>query len=330
MSRPILSIKLKIVVTFAVAFIVMVGLLATTGYLMILLETRVVLFEQVSRLEEKVQDLRRDEKNLFLYQDRNFGRRTLSSIEEIRSILESNGEDFDRVFSRAKMLTFSTQLLEYERAMSEYLDADAERVEVKASKSQAELTIRNIGTHLLTYAESIAQQKRTNIWKTIHTVNRLQLAQALFVGVGLLLFGGLILGKVVHPLKVLQDHAYRIGQGDFSEIDSPSQEHEIDEVYKAFNRMARDLQKREMDLDHARAGNLGSRVTLPEGIANDLNGSLSRLRSNCQSLCQDTGTPDEEAKRKSCIAIAEEVDKLGAIVRGLLERGNERETVRKS
>ena len=329
MSGPILSIKLKIVVTFAVAFIAMVGLLATTGYLMGLLETKVVILEEVSRLEEKVQDLRRGEKNLFLYQDKSFGKSALSSIEGIRRILESNRGDFERVFSREKIHIFTTQLLEYERAMSAYLDADAQGDGVGASKRQAEQArIRDIGTQLLMFAESIAQQKRRNIRKSIRTVNWLQLAQGLLVGVGLFVFGGLILGKVVHPLKLLQEHANMIGKGDFSEIDSSPQEHEIGDVYKAFNRMARDLRKREMGpVRSSHPASVGTRLA---EAAHELNSSLSRIRSNCRILSQDIGIPDEDPKRKSCQAIAQEVDKAEVILQDLLELSREKDTAEQS
>ncbi len=329
MSRPILSIKLKIVLTFAVAFVVIVGLLATTGYLMRLLETRVVILEEVSRLEEKVQDLRRCEKNLFLYRDKDCGQRTLSSIKDLQRILAANKEDFERIFSREKILTFSRQLQHYERAMSEYLNTHVQGGAVSESKLEAEQTrIRDSGTQLLMYAESFARQKRRNIRKSIQTVNRLQLAQGMFVGVGLLLFGGLILGKVVHPLKLLQDHAYRIGKGDFREIDPAPQEHEIGDVYKAFNRMARDLRKRETDL--LRSRHLASLGTLLAGVAHELNNPLSNIRSTCQILIEDMGNLDEEFQRKSQTAIIEEVDKAGVIVRDLLELSRGKETIQES
>jgi two-component system NtrC family sensor kinase len=327
MSRPILSIKLKVILTFVFAFVVIVVLLATTGYLMQLLQTRVVILEEVSRLEEKIQDLRRYEKNLFLYHDMNSGQRTFSLIKDAQRILASNRAEFERIFSQDKIQTFAKHLQQYEQAMTDYLNVDSQRGSESNSKSKAEQTkIRETGSRLLMYAESIAKQKRRNIRKSIRDVNRLQLVEALFVAVGLLFFGGLVLGKVVHPLKSLQDHAYRIGKGDFREIESPSQEHEVGDVYKAFNRMTRDLKKRETDL--VRSRHLASLGTLLAGVAHELNNPLSNIRSTCQILAEDKGDLDEDFRRKSELAIIEEVDKAGVIVRDLLELSRGKENVK--
>ncbi len=324
MSDSALSIKLKIILTFVGAFVVIIGLLGTTGYLMQLLETRVVILEEVSRLEERVQDLRRCEKNLFLYRDADCGRRALSLIEGIRGILASNQDDFETAFTRKRIQGFERQLKSYEQALSEYIPSEAAKAGIGTPKNKEDQNrIREIGAQLLVFVESIAQQKRRNIRKSIRLVNRLQLAEALLVSVGLLIFGGLVLAKVVHPLKLLQDHAYRIGKGDFSQIESPPQELEIAEVYNAFNRMTRDLKKREEDLLQSR--HLASLGTLLAGVAHELNNPLSNIRSTCQILIEDDGNLDDEFIKASRVSIIEETDKAATIVRDLLElsRGKE-------
>ncbi len=324
MSQPILSIKLKIVLTFVVAFIVIIGLLVTSAYLMRLLQRRVVILEEVSRLEERVQDLRRCEKNLFLYQEKDFGLRALSAVKDARRILAANRQEFERIFSQRRMETFNKRLQDYERAMSEYLTAEVAGGGVAKTQSVAEQKrIRDIGTRLLTYAESIAKQKRQNIRKTISVVNRIQLVQALLAGIGLLVFGALVLGRVIHPLKSLQEHTERIGKGDFREIEAHPQELEIAEIYKAFNRMARDLKKREEDL--LRSRHLASLGTLLAGVAHELNNPLSNIRSTCEILVEDIGTVDQEFQRTSLSTIIKQVDKAGNIVRDLLELGRGKE-----
>jgi signal transduction histidine kinase len=324
MSQPILSIKLKIVLTFVVAFVVIVGLLITSAYLMRLLQRRVVILEEVSRLEEKVQDLRRCEKNLFLYHDEDCGQRVLSALKDTRRILDANKREFERIFSLEKIDAFSRRLKEYEQAMSAYLKTLVDvGVSVSKDSTGERKKIRDIGARLLAYAESIARQKRHNIRKTISVVNRIQLIQALLAGVGLLIFGGLVLGRVINPLKSLQEHTERIGKGDFREIEAHPQEHEIAEVYKALNRMARDLKKREQDL--LRSRHLASLGTLLAGVAHELNNPLSNIRSTCEILLEDTGSVDEEFRRQSLETIIAQVDKAGNIVRDLLELGRGKE-----
>lgn len=329
MPRSILSIKLKIILTYVVAFAIIIGLLVTTQYLMRVLETRVVVLEEVSRLEERILDLRRYEKNLFLYHDKEWGQRALSLLKDAERILASNRRSFEHAFSPESIEAFSDGLKEYQRAISAYLTPGSgvgAKPEPKPDSRQDR--IRDIGTRLLKYAESFAKQKRYNIRKTIKVVNSLQLAEALVVGLGLLVFGGLVLGKVVHPLKSLQDHADRIGKGDFRELETHPQEQEIAEIYKAFNRMTRDLRKREEDL--LRSRHLASLGTLLAGVAHELNNPLSNIRSTCQILTEDMGKLDEEFQRKSQIAIIEEVDKATVIVRDLLELSRGKEIVTES
>jgi hypothetical protein len=101
MSRSILSIKLKIILTYVMAFIGVIVILATTGYLTRLLETRVFILEEVSRLEERIQDLRRCEKNLFLYHDEECGRRSIRLIKSAKQLLAANQDHFERFFRKS-------------------------------------------------------------------------------------------------------------------------------------------------------------------------------------------------------------------------------------
>jgi two-component system NtrC family sensor kinase len=220
---------------------------------------------------------------------------------------------------------YKERLEEYRKLMSRYISVSKEKSghPVVVSKADQE-KIREIGASLLHDSESIAKQKRESIRRTIKVIDRLQLIQALFVGVGLLVFSALVLGKVIHPLKSLQDYAYRIGQGDFREIESPPQEQEIAEVYYALNRMTRDLRKREEDL--LRSRHLASLGTLLAGVAHELNNPLSNIRSTCQILSDDMGKLDEDFQRISYSSIIEEVDKAGVIVRDLLELSRGKET----
>jgi signal transduction histidine kinase len=246
-------------------------------------------------------------------------------MEDIDQILAINKQSFDKAFSSVRMESFSSDLKKYKKVMSDYRVKYVSASPALNSSLEVEQTmIRDIGARLLTFVEEIAKQKRQNIRKSITVVNNLQFVEALFVAVGLVFFGGLVLNKVVHPLKLLQDHAYRIGKGDFSEIESPPQEHEIADVYAAFNRMIRDLKKREQDLLQSR--HLASLGTLLAGVAHELNNPLSNIRTTCQILLEDDDTLDHEYVRASRQSIINEVDKAAFIVKDLLQLSRGKET----
>jgi two-component system osmolarity sensor histidine kinase EnvZ len=119
-----------------------------------------------------------------------------------------------------------------------------------------------------------------------------------WTGIALLatVLGSMAIASFINsPLRELSFAASRIRDGEFdSRLDENTMTHEIREVNKGFNRMARELAKVEED-----------RAVMLAGISHDLRTPLARLRLEAEMSVQD-----DEARRN----IAADIDQLDAII----------------
>jgi two-component system, OmpR family, osmolarity sensor histidine kinase EnvZ len=131
-----------------------------------------------------------------------------------------------------------------------------------------------------------------------------------WIGIALLatVLGSMAIASFINsPLRDLSFAASRIREGEFdSRLDENTLTHEIREVNKGFNRMARELAKVEED-----------RAVMLAGISHDLRTPLARLRLEAEMSVQD-----DEARRN----IASDIDQLDAIIDKFMDYARPGET----
>lgn len=238
------------------------------------LETRVKEGVAVSTFQEDIQEMRRHEKNFFLY-------RAADELTEARA-LAARVEA--RRGSEAAVLAAVARNEELEalgRALSRYRVL----VDRPAIDRQAEAAIRAVGHDISERGERLAARERAALVETLR-----QSRHALFWSVGLVALlavaGGQLLYRAVgRPLRNLEAQLEPLAEGRFQSFAQVSEDREIVSFTAALNRMLEELElRRRQVLQSEKLAALG---TLASGVAHELNNPLGNISGACQILVEE-------------------------------------------
>lgn len=325
MSLYPLSIKQKIIWSCAIVSVIIAGMIVATFYLTGFLQTKIAILEEVTKLEEHVQELRRSEKNLFLYRDPSYGKKALFILEDVQRILNAKRKNFGAAASVKATDVFQDHLNDYVRYLSEYLDLFSAGREGEGREIGADLEekIRNSGSHLSGYAETRSKRERSDIEQTMTGVRSIEFGQLVVFGAVMVGFWVLVIRKVILPLRALEEHTAEIAKGKFAVIDYPSNEPEIGKVFDSFNRMSEELRERQRQL--VRSESFAALGTLVAGVAHDVTTPLSTIRLHSEVLLEELEGLTELADRdraffdKKLNGVIREADRTLKIVRDILQ-----------
>lgn len=325
MNTAFFSIRHKVIIGVGAVYLFMAATIMGSYYFMRQLENKVGILEDVSKLEESVLEVRRFEKNYFLYHDSQSLRTVDYHLARVTQLLDKNGEIIQTLTSKSATPAFTKDLREYERLIAECSEL-ANRDLCFASpeeRNQREAEIRSIGTRMADFANGIAQRKRTSIKGIVQTTVKLLILGLAVVGLGLGAVGGFLYTKVMRPLKLLEESTNKIARGEFEPIENLPPEREIRDVYNSFNRMAVRLKEREGQLVQSKK--LASLGTMLAGVAHEINNPLSNISSSCEILLEELDEADREFQNTLLRKVLEQVDKARNIVLNLLEFSRSKE-----
>ncbi|MEO5375935.1 MAG: ATP-binding protein [Alphaproteobacteria bacterium] len=282
--------------------------------------------ERIAQLFDAVMEVRRFEKNLFLYGQPGDHDEVIRYLADSRRLATDNRPLLTGLVTDADIDHFLGGLDRYERMLIErtHLPATA------TDRQPLDLAIRAQGKDLVTEAEAMVRQQRTAMQRYLdherHTLIVFGLVLALVVAVA----GQILARAVAQPLGAIEHSIARMTeQGSHEVIPVPSRDSEIVSLTNAFNHLLRELEARRREL--AFAEKLASLGTLISGVAHELNNPLSNISTSCQILAEDLEGDDVAFKREMLDQIADQTVRAQRIVQSLLEysrhRNLEREAV---
>ena len=185
------------------------------------------------------------------------------------------------------------------------------------NRQQIETNIRNLGKKFTDIAEQAYKDEKKKIKHLLGTTGYiLFFSVVIFICLGVF-FATLLARDIVKSLKILEDHTKRISRGDFMLAPVGVKDQEIKSLLEAFNRMTRELRMHQRQL--VQSEKLASLGTLLSGVAHELNNPLSNVSSSAQILAEDLNELDERFKQDLISQILEQSDRARDIVRTLLE-----------
>lgn len=330
MTMANLSIRYKVAVSVGVLYLFMAASVLGSFYFMHALEGKMSYLEDVSKLEESVLEIRRFEKNYFLYGDQQSLKTALYHLTRVKELLDRNLAKIEALSSKQSVAAFRQNLDEYAKLVS--LCANEPPGKICPSGPEARLDYetktRRVGASIADFAEGVIFQKRQSIKETIRTTVQLQLLAFALVAIAITVTGALLFSKVLKPLRRLEESTEDIAKGYFEPIENVPPEKEIREIFDSFNRMAMQLKTREEQLVESKK--LASLGTMLAGVAHEVNNPLSNISSSCEILLEELDEADPEWQKMLLKKVLEQVDKARGIVLNLLEFSRNREFMKES
>ncbi len=261
----------------------------------------------IAAFQETVQEMRRHEKNYFLYRapaDRDAARRLAANLE---LQLQRDRAVFADIARVEELASLARALTNYRRQFEGGDDLD-------------EGAVRGIGHDILSHSETLAQRERTILSGSVRQ-SRHTLLWSVGVLVLLALVGGQVLYRVVgRPLRQLEVQLEPLARGRFRSFTMVSKDREIVSFTQALNRMLEELDlRRHQVLQSEKLASLG---TLASGVAHELNNPLGNISGAAQIALEEIEALPEPARSdlKAWLQqIDEETERARQIVRTLLD-----------
>jgi len=276
------SIRRKISFGFY-SFAATIAVLAMLAYSdMFYLEQRIQAGVPVHDFLNAVLELRRYEKNHFLYATRENFDTARSFAQSARDILEREQPAFVALSGQRTAREADSFLQRYAEQLEAYGSPGPEDA---VRREQLQVSIRELGHRLVEIADSMSRSERTAL---AAAVNRSQwmlvsaVALIALLGIGAARFFS---RAAVEPMTWLETRLAAIGEGRFNQVAPATRDQEIVSICRAINRMLSEIEVRNRHL--VQSEKLVSLATLVSGIAHELNNPLSNISSSCQILMEE-------------------------------------------
>lgn len=317
------GIRKKITFGFYLLLTLMVGSAVLTYGIVKRVEKKVAFGEVVEDFFNATLELRRFEKNYFLYrQEKDFQENQLY-WQKSKDLFENNAVALRLAVSALELEQMGRVIEDYNRNMAQlhahYLDIAPRADYPGAGRTQEKLEeqLRATGKELTEFGERTRGVVKNKVKTLLKTTQSILLASMVCLFVFALTIATLLGRKVVNSLKLLEGYTKRISQGDFVEIGVGESEQEIRSLLTAFNRMTKELQMRQHQL--VQSEKLAALGTLLSGVAHELNNPLSNISTSAQILGEEIEEDNVKFKKNLISQIEVQSDKARDIVRTLLE-----------
>lgn len=322
------SIRLKIRVGYYALVAVMIGASFVTFTELSFLEKKILFGEVISEFFDTTLEIRRFEKNYFLYEQRTDYAENLGYVTKAQELLANNREGFSVIATPEQLTGLVHGLEDYRNLMEQYEQQNAKNRSQKLGfdgheKVKLEGYIRKAGKDIITVAEDISRTERTSLQTVLNNTRRTLIFFIMLLAALMILFGQALARVIVKPLKLMEKSMEAISDGSLENVVIASNDREVLSLARAFNRMLRELELRQRHL--VQSEKLASLGTLLSGVAHELNNPLSNISTSGQILLEELEHDDLGHKKELLAQINDQTDRARNIVRSLLEFSRQRE-----
>jgi signal transduction histidine kinase len=323
--QPMDSLRQKIIFGYYAIGALIVGLSLFAFVELRLIEGKVLAGERISEFFDATLEIRRFEKNYFLYRQSADAAENAAYVATAQRLLRDNFSDFSSLTEMVRVTALRDALGRYSVLMAEYVRMP----ETGSTQGDAlESLIRKTGKEIVTVAEEIAGLERKALQSSLKR-HRLSLIVSIALLIVLVAAIGQVLSRMVAlPLQRMEESMEAVANGKRDQIDIPSADREIISLTHAFNNMLQELEMRQKHL--VRSEKLVSLGTLLSGVAHELNNPLSNISTSCQILIEELDSADPDFKRELLAQIDEQTGRARNIVRSLLDFARDREFKRET
>lgn len=268
------------------------------------------LVERFGDLFNDVLEIRRFEKNFFLYRNPKSLDENLHYLSKVEQFSNDNSSEIERIAGKD---TFSRFLVTLKKYRTSILSYKQEENSLPASPNE----VRSQGKDLVDFANNLLKTKRRNI----HSIIR-RTSAAPFIFFGIVLFFQIIvlhfLSRLLKPLFLIKHTTEKVASGDFSPISYETHSRdEISDLIHAFNKMAKELETNQEALVQSRK--IAAIGTFSAGIAHELNNPLNNISLTAETLLEESSENLTPEAKELILEIINQTDRASEIVKNLLD-----------
>jgi len=315
--RP--SIRQKITLGYYAIVVIIVGLSIFTFLELRFVEKKIMFGAAISDFFDTTLEIRRFEKNYFLYAKEIDYQENIRYVARAQEILQGNIPGFNTIVLPQHVDSIKTNLTSYRDLMGQY----AEGKDRGQHFPGLEENIRKTGKEIITMSEDISRMERKNLQLLLARYQKILIISIITLSTLAIVIGQILSRMVVRPLQSLEESMGVIAEGKFERVAIDSKDREIVSLTNAFNKMLKELELHERHL--IQSEKLASLGTLLSGVAHELNNPLSNISSSSQILAEEIEESDTAYKKELVSQINEQTDRARNIVRSLLEFSRDKE-----
>jgi two-component system NtrC family sensor kinase len=308
------TIKSRISVFFVLCLIFFSVLTFLYYHNILLLENKVLITEKFHELLDDILELRRYEKNYVYYRDGEDRYESVSYLYKTEDALKRSAAEIRPAIGENELRRFTDNLGDYKVALQETMvfmgNGNAERIYPEVLRSR--------GKVLVDSAQRLINLNRSRIREAMRKTFTIPLA---FMGIFMLLvvfIFFLVVRSVLKPLALIRKATEEVARETFAPISiQTGKKDEVSQLIVAFNKMAGELESRQMQLLQSRK--MASIGTLTSGIAHELNNPLNNISLTAETLLMNHREMSDAEKEEMLQEIMHQSDRGSQVVRNLLE-----------
>jgi len=285
-------------------------------------EKKILTGQTISEFFDAALEIRRFEKNYFLYQKEDDYAENISYLVRTELLLEGNIKTFAALSAQENLTLLRAHIKKYRKLIDSYHQKVKKR-NSNETLAALEGSIRKTGKDITSIAEELAKTERKYLQESLYTARKTFIFSILTLVLIGIVIGQVISRMVVRPLKLIENSLSTIADGKFDKIIINSKDREIVSLANAFNKLLGELELRQHHL--VQSEKLASLGTLLSGVAHELNNPLSNISTSSQILVEELEGADLQYKQELLAQIEEQTDRARNIVRSLLDYSRDRQ-----
>ncbi|TAN42357.1 MAG: HAMP domain-containing histidine kinase [Nitrospirae bacterium] len=315
------SIRNKITLGYYLVGLLILGLSLFAFIELRYFEQKILSGETISEFFDTALEVRRFEKNYFLYRQEDDYVENIKYLLRAEALLETNLKKFASITEEDSLTRLRSDLKKYRELMDAYHRKIRNR-NPDETLTVLESGIRKTGKDITSIAEDLAKTERRHLQSVLDTARKSFIFSILALVIIGVVIGQVLSRMVVRPLKLIENSLTAIADGSFEKIVINSRDREIISLANAFNKMLGELEIRQRHL--VQSEKLASLGTLLSGVAHELNNPLSNISTSAQILIEEIDGADMEYKKELLLQVEEQTDRARNIVRSLLDYSRDR------